>query len=107
MLQQALAIAERTIAILLYAFVIPATFAIVSVLPVFLISSIILRLRTHQCARHIRISVLIAAGFVAGRFLGWSIRPTEQKLRTDTATTAPLTGIAKADSQDALLVGND
>ena len=60
---------------LAYIFTLVTTFALVSGLPVVLLSLLIERRRTRANARAILITLLVAAGFLTGGLLAWWLRP--------------------------------
>jgi len=61
----------------MYIFTIVAAFTLVSALPVALFSQIAEYRRTRKNAPGILITVLVAAGFLAGGFAAWLLRPFE------------------------------
>ena len=60
---------------LLYLFTVVTTLALVGGLPVLLISLVIEHRRTGRKALPIFLTFLVAACFMAGGFVGWSVRP--------------------------------
>ena len=71
---------QQVIGILLYIFTMVTTLALLSALPVVLVSLIIEHRRTHRNAVPIFIAVLVAGGYLIGGLAGWSFRPSVWKM---------------------------
>ncbi len=93
---------------LLYIFTVVTTLALVAGLPTVLIDVLIEHRRTRSKALPILITILIAAGFLTGAVVGWSLRPSGWHLplreTIDAATNAEKYGHAVEGPAERLLL---